>query len=58
MTAKKEIIHATERLPADRTIEDAMERFVFRVKVVKGLKQADKEESVSLLEFREGCPSG
>ena len=41
MTTKEKLLHALQDLPADATIEDAMERFLFLAKVERGLKQAD-----------------
>jgi len=53
MTTKEKIIQAVETLPADTTIEEAMERLLFLTKVEKGLKQADNGETVSHMEVRE-----
>ena len=40
-SAKKKAIEALEQLPADATIEDAMERLYFLAKVERGLADAD-----------------
>jgi predicted transcriptional regulator len=40
-SAKQRVIEAVETLPADATIEDAMERLYFLAKVQRGLEQAD-----------------
>ena len=53
MTTKEKMIHAVEELPADATIEDAMERFLFMAKVERGLEQADADETVPHTEVRE-----
>ena len=42
-----------EDLPADATIEDAMERLLFLAKVERGLKQADAGETISHMEVKE-----
>ncbi len=46
MTTKEKVIQAVEDLPADATIEDAMERLLFLAKVERGLKQADSGETI------------
>ena len=43
MTTKEQMLQAVKALPADATIEDAMERFLFLAKVERGLAQADAE---------------
>jgi len=53
MTAKEKIIQAVEKLPANATIEDAMERLLFLAKVERGLKQADAGETISHMEVKE-----
>ena len=53
MTTKEKLLHAVQDLPADATIEDAMERFLFLAKVERGLKQADAGETISHTEVRE-----
>ncbi|RXK88224.1 hypothetical protein EST62_04090 [Chlorobaculum sp. 24CR] len=53
MTTKEKIIQVVETLPADATIEEAMERLLFLAKVEKGLQQADNSETVSHMEVRE-----
>lgn len=53
MTAKEKIIQAVEELPANVTIEDAMERLLFLAKVERGLKQADAGETISHMEVEE-----
>ena len=53
MTTKEKLLHAVEDLPAEATIEDAMERFLFLAKVERGLQQADKGETISHGDVRE-----
>ena len=38
---KQRILEAVDKLPADATIEDAIERLVFIAKVDRGLAQAE-----------------
>ena len=38
---KQRILEAVEALPADATIEDAIERLVFLAKVERGLQEAE-----------------
>jgi predicted transcriptional regulator len=53
MTMKEKIIQVAETLPADATIEEAMERLLFLAKVEKGLQQADNGETIPHMEVRE-----
>ncbi len=53
MTTKEKMLHAVEDLPADATIEDAMERLLFLAKVERGLQQADSGKTISHTEVRE-----
>jgi predicted transcriptional regulator len=41
VTAKEKALEAVEGLPADATLEDAMERLYFLYKVERGLAEAD-----------------
>ncbi len=47
LTAKQKILQAIERLPDSTTLEDAIERLCFLVKVEEGLHQSEKGETVS-----------
>ncbi len=47
MTVKEKIIKAVAELPADASIEDAMERLYLIGKIEKGLRQADEGKLVS-----------
>ncbi len=44
---KQRVLEAVESLPADATVEDAMERLYFLAKIQRGLEQADAGETVS-----------
>jgi predicted transcriptional regulator len=52
LTTKERIIEAIRKLPADATIEDAIERLVFLAKIEQGLAQLDSDESVPHEEVR------
>ena len=45
-TAKQRVLEAMEKLPADATVEDAMERLVFLAKIEQGLAQLDAGQGV------------
>jgi predicted transcriptional regulator len=53
MTTKERIMQAVEELPANATIEDAMERLLFLAKIERGLKQAAAGETISHVEVKE-----
>jgi len=40
-SAKQRVLDAIEKLPADATIEDAIERLVFLAKIERGIAQLD-----------------
>lgn len=40
-SAKQKVLAAVEKLPADATIEDAMERLYFLAKIDRGIADAD-----------------
>lgn len=44
---KQKVIDAVASLPADATIEDAMERLYFLAKIQRGLDQADAGDTIS-----------
>ncbi len=46
-SAKQRVLEAVEALPADATIEDAMERLYFLAKIQRGLDQADAGETIT-----------
>jgi predicted transcriptional regulator len=45
-TAKKKVIAAVEKLPADATIEDAIERLVLLAKIDRGLAEVESGKGV------------
>lgn len=53
MTIKEKMIHVVQDLPADATIEDAMERFLLLAKVERGLQQAGQGKTIPHTELRE-----
>ena len=52
-SAKQRVIEAVAALPADATIEDAMERLYFLAKIQRGLEQADSGETLTHQEAKE-----
>ncbi len=44
---------AVKELPANATIEDAMDRFFFMAKIERGIQQADAGQTVSHGEVRD-----
>jgi len=53
MSVKEQVLQSVQSLPADATIEDAMERLLFLAKVQRGLQQADAGQTVSHNQVRE-----
>jgi predicted transcriptional regulator len=51
-TAKQKVLAAIERLPADATIEDAIERLVFLAKIDRGLAEVDNGTGIDHAEAR------
>jgi len=49
---KKQMIKAIQDLPADATVEDAIERLYLLYKVERGIVQADSGQKVSQEEAR------
>jgi len=47
MNTKQQVLQAVQDLPEDASIEDAMERLFFLMKVERGLQQADKGHTLS-----------
>jgi len=45
-TAKQKVLDAIEKLPADATLEDAIERLVFLAKIERGLAELDAGQGV------------
>lgn len=52
MPTKKQMIKAIQDLPADATVEDAIERLYLLYKVEQGIVQADSGQKVSQEEAR------
>ena len=52
-SAKQRVIEAVEALPADATIEDAIDRLYFLAKIQRGLEQADSGETLTHQEAKE-----
>ncbi len=52
-SVKQRVIEAVEALPADATIEDAMERLYFLAKIQRGLEQADSGDTLTHHEAKE-----
>ncbi len=48
---KQRILEAVDKLPADATIEDAIERLVFIAKVDRGLAQAEAGQLIPQAEI-------
>jgi predicted transcriptional regulator len=44
---KQKVLEAVQQLPADATLEDAMERLYFLAKIERGLADADAGRTVS-----------
>jgi len=51
-TAKTKVLAAVEKLPADATIEDAIERLVFLAKIDRGLAEVDSGKGIDHSEAR------
>ena len=45
-SAKQKVLEAIEKLPADATLEDAIERLVMLAKVERGLAQLDGGQGI------------
>lgn len=46
-TTKERVLEAVQQLPADATVEQAMERLYFIAKVEEGLRQAEAGKLIS-----------
>src|SRR2546425_117373 len=51
-TAKQKVLEAIEKLPADATLEDAIERLVFLAKIERGLVELDAGKGVDHAEAK------
>lgn len=47
LSTKERILEALRRLPADATVDDAIERLVFMARVEEGLQQLDAGQGVA-----------
>jgi hypothetical protein len=45
-SAKQKVLEAIERLPADATLEDAIERLVLLAKIERGLAELDSGQGI------------
>jgi len=52
-SVKQRVIEAVEALPADATVEDAMERLYFLAKIERGLEQADSGDTLTHQEAKQ-----
>jgi predicted transcriptional regulator len=55
-TAKGRVLAAVEKLPADATIEDAIERLVLLAKIDRGLAEVDNGKGVDHSEAKRRLP--
>ena len=51
-STKEQMIQLIEKLPADATVEDAMENLYLLVKIERGIAQADAGQKISQEEAR------
>lgn len=51
-TAKQKVLEAIEKLPADATLEDAIERLVLLAKIEQGLAELDAGQGVDHAEAK------
>jgi hypothetical protein len=49
---KDKILETVASLPADATVEDAMERLLFLAKVERGLRESDGENTIPHAEMK------
>lgn len=52
-SAKKLLKQAVDNLPADATVEEAMERLLFLAKIERGLAEVDAGKTISHEEVRQ-----
>jgi hypothetical protein len=53
VTAKQKVVKAIRDLPADASIEDAMQRLLFLVKIDRGLQQANAGQTIPHAQVKE-----
>jgi predicted transcriptional regulator len=51
-SAKQKVLEAIERLPADATLEDAIERLVLLAKIERGLAELDAGQGIDHAEAK------
>ena len=51
-TAKQKVLEAIDKLPADATLEDAIERLVLLAKIERGLAELDAGKGVDHTEAK------
>lgn len=51
-TAKQKVLEAIEKLPADATLEDAIERLLFLAKIEGGVSELDAGKGVEHAEAK------
>lgn len=51
-TAKQKVLDAIEKLPADATLEDAIERLVLLAKIERGLAELDAGQGIDHTEAK------
>ena len=52
ITAKQKVLEAIEKLPADATLEDAIERLVLLAKIERGLTELDAGQGIEHTEAK------
>ena len=58
MTPKQMVMATVKRLPADASMEDAMEKLLFLAKIEKGIHQADAGKTIPHNRVRKGWRNG
>ena len=53
MTTKQLVLQTVKKLPADASLEDAMEQLLFLAKVEKGVQQADQGRTIPHAQVKE-----
>ena len=51
-SAKQRVLEAIEKLPADATLEDAIERLVFLAKIERGVAELDAGKGIDHVEVK------
>ncbi len=53
MTIQEKVIRAVQDLPADASVEDAMERLLLLAKIERGIRQADAGQTIPHAQVKE-----